>query len=158
MKTITLFRHAKSSWKYAIADVHRPLNGRGLRQGMAQAKRCTLTTPDMAFTSHANRAVCTAMFYVEEGRLQPSALQIVPALYEASSEALLVWLRALDDTYQNIWLFGHNPGFNDLITLLTGTECPNLVTSGYARMQSQNKSWGALGAGSCNLVEFNQRY
>jgi phosphohistidine phosphatase len=40
MKTLTLIRHAKSSWKYPdLADYDRPLNKRGRRDAAMMAER-----------------------------------------------------------------------------------------------------------------------
>jgi phosphohistidine phosphatase len=67
MKTITLVRHAKSSWEYDVNDKERPLKKRGFKDAnlvsMAFKKRGL--EMDWVFSSPANRALSTCMILEE---------------------------------------------------------------------------------------------
>jgi phosphohistidine phosphatase len=58
MKTLILVRHAKSSWKYDVEDVNRPLKNRGITDAnlVSRAFNNRKLSIDNVFSSPANRA------------------------------------------------------------------------------------------------------
>ena len=63
MKTLTILRHAKSSWRDATLDDHdRPLNARGKRDAPMMAARIKQAgiRPSLIISSSATRAWTTA--------------------------------------------------------------------------------------------------
>lgn len=155
MKFLTLFRHAKSSWKHPVADLHRPLNGRGLQQAWHMASHCSLEVPDKIITSPASRALATAMIYVDRMRIAQNALEINSQLYESCSDTLLHVISETSDEVQQLWLFGHNPGLNALLDTLLGHRTENLVTAAYAHLALPISSWGEMTAGRATLQQWN---
>ncbi|MCC2604208.1 SixA phosphatase family protein [Planctobacterium marinum] len=145
MKTLILCRHAKSSWKYATEDCYRPLNQRGLMQAPEMASH-SQQAPDMVLCSPAVRAWSTAVCYFQAQRWDYQCLRMEPRLIEASRDNLVAILRELSDDITRLYLFGHNPGFNDLIDWL----CPgkgkpvNLVTSGRVEISLALGHWRLL--------------
>ena len=72
MRTLTLMRHAKSSWDDpAVGDHDRPLNGRGKKAAKVMAERLKSSgyKPDLVVVSSALRAreTAEALRYVSEG-------------------------------------------------------------------------------------------
>ena len=69
MKTLTIVRHAKSSWETSVADHDRPLNDRGMsaapRVGSAIAEKGKI--PDIIISSTALRAATTAKLIAKVG-------------------------------------------------------------------------------------------
>jgi phosphohistidine phosphatase len=131
MKRLILVRHAKSSWKNAaLADSDRPLNGRGKRDaprmGLFLAEHGIV--PDIILASPARRARKTASLLAGEISGAAGRILIDPALYEASVGVLLERVRALDETWQQVMLVGHNPGLTDFANLLTAIGVDNLPT------------------------------
>jgi phosphohistidine phosphatase len=126
MKRLTLVRHAKSSWKNAaLADSDRPLSGRGKqdapRMGAFLASQGIV--PDIILASPARRARKTAQLLAAAIPAAAGRILLDPALYEASAEALLERVRALDETWQHVMLVGHNPGLPDTFPS-PGIVCP----------------------------------
>jgi phosphohistidine phosphatase len=130
MKTLTLLRHAKSSWDDPIArDFDRPLNKRGRRAARAigQAMRSQRLTFDLVIASPAMRVVET-LHDVADGYGRPFNLTFDEQIYLASPEALLDLVRHADDTLERLMLVGHNPGLERLALLLTDEHDGDLRT------------------------------
>jgi phosphohistidine phosphatase len=121
MKSLTLLRHAKSSWDDPIArDFDRPLNKRGRRAALAIGRemRARRLRFDLVLASPAARVVET-LRDVAEGYGQPFDLQLDERVYLASAELLLDLVRHADDSRRRLMLVGHNPGLERLALLLT---------------------------------------
>lgn len=157
MKTLTLFRHAKSSWKYPLTDISRPLSGRGLRQATDMANLFKFGQPDIIFTSHAHRATSTALIYKNTIGIQDQNFHLAKQLYELNTVQLTDWIKRFSEEYTDVWCFSHNPTCNDLAAFLLGYEIDNIVTSGFVRIQLKCQSWSDLELGCGELIELNSR-
>jgi phosphohistidine phosphatase len=150
MKRLTLVRHAKSSWKDArLADVDRPLSGRGKRDaprvGAFLAAQGIL--PDIILSSPARRARKTAQLLAGQFPGVDERILCDPALYEATAEALLERVRAFDESWQHVMLVGHNPGLTEFANLLTATGVDNIPTCGVMAADLPVDFWSAAAAG-----------
>ncbi len=127
MLTLTLLRHAKSSWETPegaapLADKDRPLSPRGLcdapRMGRWMAAAQIL--PKLILCSTATRTRQTLNLILPE--FKPMVLQTVERddLYLASAMLLLHAARALPDKTHHAMFVGHDPGMHDLAKLLVG--------------------------------------
>lgn len=144
MKQLVLVRHAKSSWKYSdLEDFERPLNGRGRRDGPVMAERFSRQPykPGLLLSSYATRALTTTRIFAEYLRYPIEQLRISEQLYEASVVDLLEVLQGLPEKHHCVALFGHNPGFTDLINYLSAANLENLPTAGVAVMELDIKQW-----------------
>ena len=122
MKTLTLLRHAKSTWDDPVArDFDRPLNKRGRRaaQTIGREMRTQGLEFDRVVASPATRVVETLREVAEGyGRsLDPAFDQ---RIYLASPDALLEIVREMDDVASRLLIVGHNPGLERLAMLLAG--------------------------------------
>jgi phosphohistidine phosphatase len=116
MKTLTLLRHAKSTWDDPVArDFDRPLNPRGRRaaQTVGREMRAQGLAFDRVLASPAVRVVETLE---EIGNLDPA---YEPRLYLASTDTLLDLVRGTDDRVNSLLVVGHNPGLEQLVLQLT---------------------------------------
>ncbi|MDR6114217.1 MULTISPECIES: histidine phosphatase family protein [unclassified Sphingomonas] len=121
MKTLTLLRHAKSSWDDPVArDFDRPLNAKGRRAAAMMGRH--LKSLGMAFdhilASPAVRVIET-LDEVWSGYGRKLAPVWDKALYLASSASLLDQVHALPDACDHVLMVGHNPGLEDLVLDLT---------------------------------------
>lgn len=155
MKHLVLCRHAKSSWKHPVKDLYRPLNARGVLQAPQIARSCIIQ-PDLVLCSPAVRAWSTAVCYFEERHWDYQLLSVEPRLVEASMEEILAVIRSVEEHVQTLFLFGHNPGFNDLIHWLSDAkpEQDNLVTSGRVTLQADIRSWKSLDKAMAEITEW----
>ncbi len=121
MKTLTLLRHAKSSWNDPIArDFDRPLNGRGRRAArtMGREMRAQGLTFDRVLASPAVRVVET-LEDVAEGYGRPLTPEFDRRIYLATPDTLLDLVQQTDEAHSSLLLVGHNPGLERLALLLS---------------------------------------
>lgn len=115
--SLTLLRHAKSSWDDAIPrDFDRPLNKRGEKAAFfmgSWVKREALTF-DHVVASPAVRVIDTIDHFVK-GSGQRIDATWDRRIYLASSATLLDVLRDQSDQYSDLLMVGHNPGMEDLV-------------------------------------------
>jgi phosphohistidine phosphatase len=115
-KILQLVRHAKSSWAdSSLADIDRPLSGRGKRgaQTLAQHVAETDERPDVVWCSPAKRARQT-MAAIRGALGSDVAIRIEPVVYEAGPDELLGALRDLPPDAAVVMVIGHNPTLQDL--------------------------------------------
>lgn len=158
MKTLTLIRHAKSSWDDPfLDDVDRPLNHRGqhdlpLMCGRMQAQG---PRPDRLIHSSALRTRLTAAPLIEAFALANTKVQACDRTYEAAPSALLELIHQQPDSIQHLMLVGHNPG----LLLLAQSLCPQapekLPTAAIIQLELSIERWSDLNAGSARLRWFD---
>jgi phosphohistidine phosphatase len=158
MRTLTLIRHAKSSWDYPeLSDFERPLNDRGRRDAPAMARRLLRLPPkpDLLLSSPALRALTTARLFAEVLRFSAEAVAVNARIYEASAEKLLGVAQRLDDAARHVMLFGHNPGISEFAHLLAHCPFDDMPTCAAARFEFEIKAWGDLSASAGKLVHYS---
>ncbi len=154
MKTLFVLRHAKSSWDNSdLSDFERPLNSRGLDAarfigGLIYNRNLQ---PQIIISSPAKRAKQTAVLVKELAEIS-EPITFDERIYEASPLALFNLIREFDDIYQSVLLIGHNPGFENLVRMLTG-ETVSMPTAALAKINLDIESWHELDAVS-NELEF----
>ncbi len=154
-KTLYIHRHAKSSWDHSgLSDFDRPLNSRGQRDMPLMADRFVQRgeSVDILLSSPANRAISTAHIMAKALGYPLSKILEVRGLYLPSINAILTAVGQIDQAYRSAMIFGHNPGFTDIIHYLCGEGPDNLPTSGIARIDFQFDDWRLLSAQTGNLV------
>ena len=111
MLTLSLLRHAKSSWKDpTISDHDRPLNARGTAEapvmGKAMAKHGL--DPDLVLCSTARRTRDTLQLVLPELKTEPKIVY-EDELYHASPAEMLDLLHGVGGGVNQVLLVGHNP-------------------------------------------------
>lgn len=123
MLTLSILRHAKSSWGDAtLADFDRPLNerGRDAAPRMGALMRREGLRPDHILCSPAVRTRQT----LDLIRGEPDALpagDFDDRLYHATPTTMLRVMREVADTCRHVLLVGHNPGLQQLSVWLIAT-------------------------------------
>ena len=164
MKTLTLLRHAKSSWSSpATSDFDRSLNKRGRRAARTVGRE--LKTQGLAFdaviASPAARVVET-VDDVADGYGSPIRPSFDPRVYMASAATLLGIVREADDDAERLLLIGHNPGLEALALLLTredgnglrGELASKYPTATVAEIALPIEHWRDAAPGSGELARF----
>jgi phosphohistidine phosphatase len=158
MKTLTLVRHAKSSWKHPeLPDADRPLNKRGEKDAPAMGQRLAAKalSPDLIVTSPAKRALKTAKMVAGEIGYPKKKLVIDERVYLADVVELMSVLCELDNHYKDVFLVGHNPGLTNLVNDLMDASILNVPTCGVVRAKFNIETWKALGKGMGKLEFFD---
>lgn len=122
MKKLLLLRHAKSDKQDSgIADFDRPLNDRGTKAASLVGSfiGSKKIQPDLVISSPAERARQTAMLATKAAGITAD-LRFDERIYEARAPQLLNVVMQIDESANLALLVGHNPGFEDLQSYLTG--------------------------------------
>ena len=144
MKTLTLVRHAKSSWKdRSLSDRERPLNNRGDRDAPVMARRIADAgmRPSLIVSSPAVRAWTTAQIVAGELGYPLEFLQREDDLYLASLDGWLDVVAAQDNGFNYLMLFGHNPGLTDFANYLSPGLTNNVPTAGVVSVTIDRDDW-----------------
>lgn len=155
MKTLTIVRHAKSSWKDAsLRDRDRPLNKRGKRDAPEMGRRIDEAgiRPSLILSSPAVRAWKTAKAVAEAINYPLEFLQKEDALYLASVERMLDVLVAQDNRFNNIMLVAHNPGLTEFANFLVPGLTNNLPTAGVVSVEIDQDDWSLYERPETRLV------
>ena len=144
MKTLTILRHAKSSWSnVSLSDAERPLNRRGERDAPRMGKRMADAgvRPALIVSSPAVRAWTTARIVAEQINYPLEFLEKEPDLYLASLDRLLDVIVAQDASINNLMIVGHNPGLTSLVNFVSPGLTDNLPTCGIVSVSMDTDSW-----------------
>jgi phosphohistidine phosphatase len=145
MKTLLLLRHAKSDWgDSSLRDFDRPLAERGERDAprIGKALRKRGVTPDVIIASPAARAKATVQAAMKAAKVELD-VTFDESIYGASSAELMKIIRRLPDTSGCALLVGHNPGFEDLVGRLSGSQ-EHMPTAALACIEFQIEHWDAV--------------
>ena len=143
MRNLLIYRHAKSLWDNPFLSDHaRPLAERGLRDApqMAQRLKRKKIFPDLILSSDAERAKATALITAENLHFPRERIEFTPKLYHASASTILSLIQQTQDDINTLFVFGHNPGLNDLVELLGGI-IDNLPTCGQFGFNFETGHW-----------------
>lgn len=152
MKTLYILRHAKSSWDNPDwSDFERPLNERGLRTApfMGELMIKNNFTPEIVISSPATRARQTAELVIKEMKSEAD-INFDERIYEASPRQLLEVASDIHDAYNIAMLVGHNPGFENLVRILTGN-IESMPTAALAVVDLEIDSWKEINSESGSL-------
>jgi len=164
MKTIILVRHAKSSWKDpSLDDFDRPLNKRGKKNApfMGKKLREQQVMPDVVLSSPAKRAKKTAIAIAKAIGYPKKQIIFDDNLYHAGVRYIFELVKNLDDAYETIMLFGHNPGINQFADMsVKRNRVDNIPTTGIYCVRFDVNQWQKLkeGKGECVFFDYPKRY
>lgn len=145
MKTLTIARHAKSSWEDStMSDFDRPLNARGTRDlpCMAAALKAHDVTPELILSSPAKRARTTAEHYHE---VLGGILRLDERIYEASLMSLIYLVQEAFEEHDTVMIVGHNPSLTMLVDRLSNKAIGNLPTAGVVGIAFEDGSLAQRG-------------
>ena len=155
MKTLTLLRHAKSSWKdTSLGDRDRPLNKRGERDAPRMGRRIDAAgiRPSLIVSSPAVRAWRTAKIVARTIDYPTEFLQRENGLYLASLDELLDVVMQQEEGFNNLMVVGHNPGLTDFANFLQPGLTNNLPTAGVVSVTIDQDSWNLYEQPKTELV------
>ena len=145
MKRLYLVRHAKSSWDDPdLSDIDRPLNKRGKKDAPIMGERLKnehKAKPDLIISSPAKRAIRTARVIAKELGYPKEKIEIKDSLYASGVTAMLNVIHYLDDSLDEVMLFGHNPDLTSLANYLSNQQVDNIPTCGVFCVDFDVQSW-----------------
>jgi phosphohistidine phosphatase len=162
MKSLTLLRHAKSTWDDPVArDFDRPLNRRGRKAArrIGEEMRTLGLEFDAVLASPALR-VRETLAEVEAGYGRPLAARWQDDVYLASAQTLVELVRGADDGARRLLLVGHNPGMECLALALSRKSrlredvAVKYPTGTLAELVFDVERWRDVGPGAGRLERF----
>ena len=157
MKQLIIVRHAKSDWGNPdLRDFDRPLNKRGKINAPEMAHRLVKKQikPQLMVSSPALRAITTAKFFADTWQMPLAEILEEPKIYEANVDTLLKVINNFDNTYDQIAMFGHNPGLTDLVNYLDG-HIYEMPTCSVAILEFPFEDWAMISEGTAKVVLFD---
>jgi phosphohistidine phosphatase len=158
MKTLILVRHAKSSWdSFDIQDFDRPLNDRGKKDAPDMAARLKEKhlSIDALVSSPARRAKKTARIFAEGLKKDKDDIIFIDRLYGADVPTLTQVISSLEDKYDAVALFAHNPGLTDFANTLTTVRIDNMPTCSLFAVQASVNKWSQFAAAEKSFLFFD---
>jgi phosphohistidine phosphatase len=164
MLTLSLLRHAKSSWDNpGLQDFDRPLNDRGReaapRMGSFMAKNGIV--PELVICSPSVRTRQTLELVLPH--LSPSPNVVYDdTVYHGSAATMLKRIRAVEANTGHIMIVAHDPGVRSLAMDLAGSGDPELLqalaakfpTTGLAVIDFDAQAWSKVRRGAGRLRIF----
>ena len=158
MKTLYVIRHAKSSWDDpTLPDFDRPLNKRGEKDAPEMGKRLAKRNvrPDLLLSSTAERAHTTCRAIAEKIEYPLAEIKLDKNLYHAEDAEILRIVQGLDNKYNCVWIFGHNPGLTDFVNLLADAGIDNIPSAGVVACTLSITSWDEAGRKNGSVTYFD---
>lgn len=160
MKYLYLVRHAKSSWDFPeLPDFERPLNSRGKRNAPEMGIRLASRNLelDSIVSSPANRAITTAKAIADKLDFSPGDIVEDESVYHAAGPELVRTIREFSDTWREVMLVGHNPGFTDLANFLKEQDyrISNIPTCGVVAIEFTINKWVNVGKHGGRMLFFD---
>ena len=164
MRTLSLYRHAKSSWDNpGLDDFDRPLNKRGRKAAIAMGEfmKTHDIQPDLILCSPALRARETLE---RSGQFFAPTTELIidKSLYLGSPTAILQSLNYAKPHHKHVMVIAHNPGLHLLSMSLMGHGSPKQVealsekfpTAALAVFDFENDTWPETDGNPGNLRLF----
>jgi phosphohistidine phosphatase len=153
MKILYLVRHAKAVKRDDIPDFERPLEDRGKGDAAIVAGRLKDTVnPDALVSSPALRALETADIFA--GILGYPADKIMKrkVLYDQTGTAFRTVIREMNDRFERLMIFGHNPSITDFARTLAPDFKGEIPSSGVVCIQLEASTWKEAAEGGGRVV------
>ncbi|WP_462254867.1 SixA phosphatase family protein [Ferruginibacter sp.] len=144
MKTLLIIRHAKSDQSFFGNDFERPLNDRGKKDAPLVAKRLLdrNIAIDAFVASPAKRAKKTAELFCETYKKNEEGIIFISSLYHAPADVFYEVIKQLDDNFNTVAVFAHNPGISYFVNgLVADVRIDNMPTCAVFAIQSAISSW-----------------
>ncbi len=111
--------------------------------------------PQHLVSSPAKRAITTAQIFAEQLRIPVKNIQTDELIYEAPPNTLLQIINRLDDSYDSVALFGHNPGLTLLTNYLANENIANIPTCGIVHIEFDDiYDWASVSGGTGTITWF----
>jgi phosphohistidine phosphatase len=147
MKTLYITRHAKSSWKHLeLKDIERPLKRKGKQDAelIAERLRKDHIHPEYFLSSPAVRAHETAKIFSKILDYPKNKIEINSSIYGATNEELHTLILGIDNQFNSVILFGHDPALCNFVTFLTKQRYEKIPTSGVVAIEFQADNWNQI--------------
>ena len=157
MKTLYLIRHAKSDWTNPeLKDIERYLNERGYSNANMMSTKFD-RVPDLIISSPAIRAMSTALIFARNLNYNANNIVIKQELYESSVQDYLSVINSIDNNFNTVLLFAHNPTISDVAQTLTQALPMDMPTCAIAGIKFDIIDWEKAKKGELVLFDYPKK-
>ncbi len=156
MKTLYLFRHAKSDWDAEFGtDFERPLSRRGRRAATAMGEFLASAgrIPDVALCSSAVRTTKTLDRAARAGAWS-TEIEHRDELYTGNPRHVLKALGEVSKKVGSLMVVGHETAMSETTSLLVGSAQVRFPTAAVACMELDISRWRDIAPGCGTLIFF----
>lgn len=158
MITLSVLRHAKSSWDYPdLADIDRPILNKGVRRTLriCNALNERKSIPDRIISSPAKRALETANIIIEKLSLPLQVPEINEHFYPGYARSIIDELIKVNSNTKHLMIVGHNPGLTELVYSFVKEDYIDWIpTSGLVQIQFHCQNWADIDHSNANLLRY----
>lgn len=132
MIKLFLVRHAKSSKSIPeLMDIDRPLTERGYHDARFTGKQLAhkKIKSDLMISSPAVRAISTSLIFAQELKYPYAEIRLSEDLYSEDLKKIIKVIESIKPFYKNVFIFGHNPGLENLANHISSTKISEFRTS-----------------------------
>ncbi|MDQ7084202.1 MAG: histidine phosphatase family protein [Sulfurovum sp.] len=150
-----MIRHAKSDWKNgSLHDFERGLSSKGYKalNTMSAYLSIQKLKPDLILTSLALRAQITADKLAEEIGYK-GKIHYMDELYNSRPETFINVLSLQDESYESIFLVGHNPELTEFSNFLLRDNFYKFPALGVLALELTIESWSEI-VENCGEITF----
>lgn len=158
MKKIIFVRHGRAEDQDSgINDFERSLTLKGkiISRQMAVRFREKENNPGLIISSPAFRALETALIFAEVLGISPDNIMLFSNFYNKSGiKVLFDLLPKIDDSFETITLFGHNPSFTEMPDRLCTEGCEFLTKTSIVCISFTAGRWSGIKVDTGKLEYF----
>ncbi|MBK6984991.1 MAG: histidine phosphatase family protein [Bacteroidetes bacterium] len=110
-------------------------------------------TPDLIISSPAIRAMSTALIFARNLNYNANNIVIKQELYESTVQDYLSVIDSIDNTFESVLLFAHNPTISDVAQILTQALPMEMPTCAIVGIKFDTNDWKK--AKSSELILFD---
>ena len=147
MKRMIFVRHGKAEDYTGSGDYERSLTTKGktVSGKMARILKLKVKDPYVLVTSPAFRAYETAVIFARILGYDTGKIILRESLYSpANLKSFAGITEELDEKYNTVILFGHNPSFTEIPDILSRSGCDIVPKSGIVSLSFKAETWKEL--------------
>lgn len=154
-KKLLIIRHAHAE-DYAKSgkDIDRMLTPKGENSAVEMANELLQEDIkiDLMTTSPASRAKRTAELFAQELAYPIEKIVSIEGIYEANLYNLLGIINRIDEQFDTVVIFGHNPAFTYLADYLGDKPIDGLPKAGMILLDFGQRTWANVGQASGKTI------
>jgi len=150
MKNLTLIRHSKSSWNLPLLDKDRPLSRRGIQDAHLVSLEISKHLPkvNMIWSSSSRRTRETSIIFAQNLSWPLESIIYNNKLYTFDEFELENSIKHLDNSYDNVIIFGHNNAITNFVNKFGSIFIENVPTTGVVVLSFDVNSWKEIKKGT----------
>ena len=147
MKEIYFVRHASAvPFDEGSDDIERHLVKEGKKNSKTMSRELKKSgkIPKLLISSPAARAIETAEQFAKEFSYPYNKIVIKNAIYDSDSAGIIQAVKKLNDKYDSVMIFGHNPTLSDTVSELAKDYSDSMPKTGVVCLRINRNRWANI--------------